>query len=521
MATSDDSTASPETGPQAASARDVGIVARGTGLGLLGSAASQGFRALTYLLLAHLATREMDGFIVAGISVAWVLSTVGKGGFNWVVSRQVAIHHAAGDEERVKGDIYGSLLWTTVFSVALALAVTLLAPEIATRFYHKPAFAGPLVAFVWWVPPTALVIVLVSAVLAAGSARPRVWVRDFVVPAIFLALGPLAVVVWHSAAAAGVAYTFSAVVGLALGFYYLYRFFPGLRTGRALCDHKLLVALSLPLMITDLASAGQAQADRSLVLRLATAGDTAVYINAVQLALLATMALTALNQIQAPVISRLYHQGQRAQLDALLKTFTRLCLTASAPLCALLIGLAGPLMGILGPQYVAGAAVLQIASLGVLVNVATASVGMSLLMTGHQWLVFATSVGSLALLVGGVWWLTPAYGIAGAAIGLAVAMAASNLVNLVLEIRYVRVNPWTPAMLKSLAAAAISGGVAWGLAHLLGLTGQEGLRLLLPVDLGLVVVSLGIYAGMIWLLGVEEADKEAARAVGERLRRRR
>jgi O-antigen/teichoic acid export membrane protein len=432
----------------------------------------------------------------------------------------VAVHHAAGEEERVKGDIYGSLLWTTVFSVALALAVTLLAPEIAAGFFHKPAFAAPLIAFVWWVPPTALVIVLVSAVLAAGSAQARVAVRDFLVPAIFLALGPAAVVVWHSAAAAGVAYTFSAVVGLALAFYYLYRFFPGLRAGRAVCDQRLLVALALPLMLTDLAAASQAQADRIVVGRLVGAADIAVYINAVQLALVATLALTALNQIQAPVISRLYHQGKRAELDALLKTFTRLCLTGSAPLCALLIGLAGPLMGILGPPYAAGAPVLIIASLGVLVNVATASVGMSLMMTGHQWLVFGTSVGSLALLVAGVWWLTPVYGIAGAAIGLAGAMAASNLANLLLEVRFVRVNPWTPAMLKSLAAAAVCGLVAWGLAHVVGLTGQERLRILLPADLGVAAISLAVYAGLIWLLGVEESDKAAARAVGERLRKK-
>jgi O-antigen/teichoic acid export membrane protein len=517
MVTVDDSTDNLE-----ASARDVGIVARGTGLGLVGAAAAKGLQAVTFFLLARLAPREQVGMITLCVGAVAILSFVGKGGFNWVVSRYVAVHQAAGEKERVKGDIYGSLLWTTVFSVVLAGAVTGLAPWLSRHVFTAfgPAVAAPLVAFVWWVPPTAVVIVLVSAVLAVGSARPRVVVRDFVVPAVFLAVGPAAWVVWHSAAAVGVAYTFSAVVGLGLGWHYFRRVFPGLGAVRGVCDHKVLLGMSFTLTLTDLAAVGLSRADQMVLGHLIPADTFAIYAMATSLAVLATMALTALTQIQAPVIARLYEQGKTAELDALLKTFTRLCLTASAPFTAFLIGLAGPMMGLLGHDYVAGAPVLIIASLGVLVNVATASVGISLMMTGHQGLAFATNLGAVALLVGMVWWLTPLYGIVGAAVGLALAVSLANLVRLGLEVRLLHVNPWTPAMLKSLLAGAVSGGAAWGLARALGVTGAEKLAWLLPVVAGLAVLSCGIYAGMIVLLGVEKSDREAARAIWERVGRR-
>jgi O-antigen/teichoic acid export membrane protein len=527
MAISDDSTESLDPAQLeasaeargAASARDVGVIARGAGLGIIGGVVREGLTNLGILLLTHLLSPVQWGLVNLAIVVVTILAMLGKGGFNWVVTRLVAIHHAAGDKERLKGDIYGSLFWTTLFSVTLALAVTLTAPWISSLF-QKPEFAAPLVAFVWWVPCAGLTLVLVAILLAVGSARPRVVVRDIAVPAVFLVLTATLVVGSRTAVTAGLAYTLSGVVGLALGLYYLYRSFPGLRRVRAVYDHRLLLATAMPMLLTDVAGVGVTQADVLVAGRLLSVVNVGLYGAASRVALLATIPMMALIQIQAPVISRLHHQGQIAELDAQLKTFTRLCLTASAPLVALLIGLAGPVLGILGPRFAAAAPALEIASVGVLVNVSTASVGVSLLVTGYQWLAFAANVGAMILLVGLVWWLTPLYGIVGAAVGFAAAMSAANLARLVMQNLVLRVNPWSLAMLKSLAAAAVSGSAAWGLARLLGLTGREGLGHLVPAVLGLTVVSLALYLGLILLLGVEQSDKEAARALGERLRRR-
>ena len=520
MAIEDESTEDLTAAAPTPSTRDVRILAHGTSLGLVGALTREGFAALTMFLLAHLASREQFGIIQWAIACVVLLSVLGKGGFNIVTSRFVAIHAATGEREKVKGDIYSSLLWTVVSSLSLALLVTLLAPWLMTALLNKPEFAAPLRAFIWWVPPTCLVIIAVSCPLAIGSARPRVAVRDLVVPGTFLIMGSLAALHWQSAVAVGWAYTLSSLGGLALAFYYLFRFFPALRTTRGVYDHALLFYTSVPLFLTDLAAMGLAQADVLVVGRLLPTAQIGVYAAAARLSLLAAMPLIALNQMTAPLISRLHHQGKRLELQALLKTFTRLCLTLSLPLSAILVGMAHPVMGLLGKDFVGGAWALAIASVGVLVNVATGSVGLALVMTGYQWLAFLTNLFSVALLVGMVWWLTPLYGVTGAAVGLATAVTVANLSRLAIVHRVLRVNPMSLPMLKSVAAALIATAVAGGLSRALGLTGQEGAAYLAPILLGLSVLSLAVYLGLVVLLGIEPSDRQAAQTIIDRLRGR-
>jgi O-antigen/teichoic acid export membrane protein len=519
MAVQDNSTEDLAGAELVASAHDLRMLARGTGLGLVGGVLREGLAALAMLLLAHLIAGSEFGLVQLAISLVVILATLGKGGFNLVVARLVAIYEAMGERDRVKGALYGSLLWTAVFSIALTILVVVLAPWISSLF-HKPAFAPALVAYSWWIPTASLTMVLVSAVLALGSARPRVVVRDLVVPGLFLLLAAGFVVLWRTATAAGWAYSLSSLVGLVLAWYYLRKFFPYLGSTRAVYEHRLLLRTSLPLLLTDLAATGLAQVDVVVVGRLLPATQVGIYGAASRLSLLGIMALNALNQILAPVISRLHHQQKRAELDVLLKTFTRLCLTVSVPLIALLVGMSGPVMGVLGARFVAGALALVIASVGVLFNVGTGSVGMALMMTGYQWLAFLTNMISIALLVGMVWWLTPGYGVTGAALGLAVATSLANLLRLWLVHRVLRVNPLSVPMIRPLVAGLACAGVAWGLTRALGLTGREGLAYLLPVLGALSILSLMVYGALVMLLGMEPTDRRAAQAILDRIRGR-
>jgi O-antigen/teichoic acid export membrane protein len=141
-------------------------------------------------------------------------------------------------------------------------------------------------------------------------------------------------------------------------------------------------------------------------------------------------------------------------------------------------------------------------------------------MTGYQWLGFVTNLLGVGLLVGMVWWLTPLYGVTGAAVGLATGMTVANLIRLALVRRVLGINPMSLAMFKSVAAALVATAVAWGASHWLGLTGRESLAYLAPVLLGLTLLAFAVYAGMVWLLGFEPSDRQAAQTIADRLRGR-
>lgn len=498
---------------------DLGTVARGASLGLFGGVLRQGLSALTVLVLARL-LKDDYGLVAAGTACAVLLAVIGKAGLDMSVARWVAIYRSTQEREKIKGILYGGLLWSAGISLLLTLLVMLLAPGIAGLF-GKPEFAGPLRFFVGWVPPAVITMVIVYAILARGSARARVVVRDITVPGLYLLLGGVGVNLWPDARVAGLAYATASLIGVGLCFYYLHRFFSWLSAVRAAYQNALLLSTALPILLVDLAAAGTGQADVVIMFKLLpTAGLVGIYAAASRLAMFGNLPLNALNQIISPVISRLHYQHKPAELDSLLKTLTRLSLALAVPMLAVFIGLARPMMGLLGPAFVAGEVALIIISIGVLVNVGTGSVGFALVMTEYQWLAFANNVLCLALLVGLNWWLVPLYSITGGALALAISTSVVNLMRLA-QVRFLlRANPVSVPMAKPLAAGLVAGGAAYGMAQALGLTGAEPLGFLAPMLLGLALVSVLLYAAVVLLLGFEESDRQAAAAILERMRKR-
>lgn len=503
--------------PALAATRDLQLVAAGTGLGLLGALARQGLTALTVLLLARLLPHRDFGLVQLSISLVVLLSVVGKLGFDVAVVRFASIHLASGDLPRVKGVVYAGLFWSGLVSVLLALAIGFTAPALA-RLFLKPDFAAPLRYFAWWIPAYVLTTIASGALLARGSARARVYGRDLLMPALYLLFTLVALVIHPSASAIGLAYALSALGGLALALFYLRRAYPQFAVSRGVYEHGRLLAVGLPNLLTDLAATGLAQSDVVIVGRLLEAGAVGVYAVASHLALLGTLPLNALNQIFSPVVSRLHHQGKTAELNYLLKTFSRLTLTAALALLLVFAALSRPLLGLFGPGFLPGAPVLLIAAAGILANVATGPVGYALVMAGYQWLTFLNNLLFLGVLLAGMWLLTPPYGLIGAAAALAASGALVNLVRLLLVHHLLRVNPLSLAMLKPLLAAAVAAAFTHLCARALGLTGEEPLYLLLPAVLTLSLFGIALYLGLLLAVGLPPPDREAATTLWSRLR---
>lgn len=498
--------------------KDLGTVARGASLGLFGGILRHGVVGLTVLVLARL-LKDDYGLVATGISCAVLLGVVGKVGLSMSVARWVAIYRSTQEHEKLKGMLYGGLFWAAGISVTLTGLVMLLAPWIA-GFFGKPEFAGPLQFFAARVPSAVITMIIVHAILARGTARAQVMVRDITVPVLYLVLATAGVALWVDARAAGLAYAASSLAGMVLACYYLRRFFPWLSSVRTVYQNALLLTTTLPIVLVDLAAVGTGQADVVIMFKLLpTAGLVGIYAGASRLAMFGNLPLNALNQIISPVISRLHYQHKSAELDSLLKTLTRLSLTLAVPMLVVFIGLARPMMGLLGPAFVAGEVALIIISIGVLVNVGTGSVGFALVMTEYQWLAFVNNVVCLGLLVGLNYWLVPLYGVTGGALALAISTSVVNLVRLVQVRLLLRANPTSIQMLKPLAAGILAGGTAYGMAEIIGLTGTEPLGLLAPMLLGVALISVLLYAGVVLLLGFEESDRQAAAAILERVRK--
>lgn len=147
-----------------------------------------------------------------------------------------------------------------------------------------------------------------------------------------------------------------------------------------------------------------------------------VYGVASQFAALIGFGVTGVLFCTTPMISSLHAQGDRAGLQRLTRTATRLNMAVSLPILPILVVFGHRLLGLFGPGYVSGYPVLLLLSASVvLASTIGALSGFLLTMTGHQDVAGKVIVGSALLNLALTVTLTPLFGPIGTATATGIA----------------------------------------------------------------------------------------------------
>lgn len=157
------------------------------------------------------------------------------------------------------------------------------------------------------------------------------------------------------------------------------------------------------------------------------ADELAVVFVALRFSLLTSFILIAINLYASPKFAASAKTNKIEEIRATSFLCSRVILCVATPAVLVLFVGAEFFMSLFGESYRQGANILRILIVGQYVNVITGSVGFILNMTGHEKdmrnVVFLS--GPLALILGFA--LIPVYGMTGAAISTAVAVASQNL----------------------------------------------------------------------------------------------
>lgn len=191
---------------------------------------------------------------------------------------------------------------------------------------------------------------------------------------------------------------------------------------------KSLLLTSTPMLITGSVFFILGWADNIFLGIFKTEYEVGIYDTAFKIAAAPAMVLVAINAIQAPVFSNLFHQGEMNKLRTSVQKGSRLLFYTSVPVCLVIWLFPEFLLGIFGEQFKTGSIALIILAGGNLVNSLTGSVGVLLQMTGKQkeynYIVLSAAGLNIALNV----ILIPLYGINGAAIASASSKILQNCV---------------------------------------------------------------------------------------------
>lgn len=392
-------------------------------LKVLGAGFAFGFN----VLLARMLGAEGAGMYFLALTVATIACVLGRMGLDNALLRFTAAGTAIEDWSAVKGVYRKGMSIALCASAASALLLFALAPWLAHDVFSKPQLASPLRWMALAVVPMTLVSLHAETLKGLKRIRDSLLVQGVGIPALSL-LGLYLMgrrwgihgAVWAYVLAAAA----MALVGIALWRVAT----PQLKGVSGRFETRELLRSSMPLFwVTSTMLMMNWTATIALGV-WGTKADVGLFGVAYRTAMLTSFVLVAVNSIAAPKFAALYKQGDMESLGSMARNCAKLATALAAPALILFFLAPGWVMGLFGPQFLGGGAILAILAIGQFVNVATGSVGYLLIMSGNERLLrnSALVAGGTNLVLTAI--LIPRFGVVGAAVATAICLALQNLV---------------------------------------------------------------------------------------------
>jgi O-antigen/teichoic acid export membrane protein len=230
-------------------------------------------------------------------------------------------------------------------------------------------------------------------------------------------------------------------------------------------------------------------------------GNAAIYTAATRFLVGGQLANAAISMAAQPQLTRLFAVGDLTGAKSVYQATTTWLILATWPIY-LLAAIFGPgVLAIFGHSYQAGRAVMAILALTMLLATACGQVDTVLVTFGRSSWSLVNGLLAMVANIGLDLALIPEFGITGAAIGWAAAIAISNLVPLVQVSIAARVHPFGPGTATACLLTTVSFAVIPLAARSLG--GDSGLLAVASVLTGGAIMA----AGLLWLRGPLRLDQ--------------
>jgi O-antigen/teichoic acid export membrane protein len=368
-----------------------------------------------------------DAFGTYSFAWAWVaiLATLAGLGFGATSVRFIARYRVAGAPAQIRG-----LLHFTRSATLISGSVVMLAGLAgATLFAAGSPYLDPLRLAFLAIP----IIALLN--LEAACARGFGWMASANVaeqiarPLLLMVLAwTLVALTRPTAAEPFVLACVIAYMGAALGQHLVMR----VRVRRLVGDGpkafeaRAWLRMSLPLLLQNGAQMLLMNADLLVVGVLLGPLEVGVYTAAVRIATLVSFLYVVTSAVAQPTIASLHAQGRHDALQGFVRTTTRWMFCASL-VVGLVLGLFGELvLGLFGPDFIAGEAALRVLIAGHVAVAAFGPVTSLLVMTGHQDSAAAAFAASALSQIALSALLVPLFGVIGAAVAVVVNLVLTH-----------------------------------------------------------------------------------------------
>jgi O-antigen/teichoic acid export membrane protein len=398
-------------------------------------------------LLARLLSHDALGTYFLVFSTAMFGATISELGFERAVVRYVSASLATDAPGRARSAIWFAFGAGALGSLTVAgVLVVGLGKLLAERVYDSELMAGAVVFLAAWVIAIAMQT-LVAEVFRGFQSFGLATLSDGLLAnalagAVFLVLWTLdtnltlgaALVVSIGSAAAALLLTASLLRGrmATLG-------------PRAGFDVGEAASTAWPLLVVSVAIFALGTGiDLWIVGAFADPEEVAIYGAATRLVFLVQTLNIVMNQVVPPVVAELHARGDRARLEASLRSAATVSSSAALVVVACLVFAGDRVLDVVfGSFFAQGATILAVLACARLFAVLCGPCGVALMMTGHQRIMMNLTLIAAALSVTAGVLLGWQFGALGVAVGTASAQVVQNLMQLFAARR--RLGIWTHA----------------------------------------------------------------------------
>jgi O-antigen/teichoic acid export membrane protein len=496
--------------PKTAGSReaDVSHAARSGAMQVL-TILAQAVMATTQVVFARLYGRTIYGAYQAVLAILDVTSRGSAAGADKAMLRYVAAFRAGGDSAGVRSAIGTGLRLCIGLASAVGLGLLLFAHPLAVVL--KEEALAPALRIIAPLPILlGCLWILVQASLAARVTRANFWVRGLFEPLMLLGAGVCAWALGAGLRGLVAAQVVAAAATLVVGVLVVRRVFRPAELHRVLRAPRLpgFARFSLPLSAAELLNAVLQRADILILTAFRGADAAAVYAAAEFLSRSIANIRYAFDSIVAGIISETLHLGEIERLGYNLRLTTRWVLSAAAPIAITVIALRAELLGgLYGSAYAGGTAALVVLSLNHFASASLGLMGWVLVAAGRSRLTLLNNVLGVTFNLSMGIFLTPRYGLLGAAFSALGSTLLAQVATLIEVAVTVRVHPFSPRLLKPLAAGLVAFAAQRALHAVIT---PAALRVVAVIAAGVLV-----YGACLVLLGLPPEERRmAARAFG-------
>jgi O-antigen/teichoic acid export membrane protein len=495
----------------------VGHISRHSGVFFAGTLFSLTLGYAFKVYLARVLGAEALGAFALGLTLVGLMGTFNNLGLVTSALRFPAVYSADHNWTALSALLWrGGAILLAANSV-LALILWKVGGVVATRFYHSPLLAR-------YIPWFAILMLLgvfstfYERILAGyKQVGRRTLITNFIGSPVMMLLAVLLTSLGWGLRGYLLAQVIGAILVVTLLLYTVWRFTPAQARPSFQWPPPLereLWSFSQAAMGLGLLQFLMAQTDKIMLGFYRGVRDVGIYSVSAAVVAYVSLILNSVNLVFSPMIADLHTRKDFAMLGRLYRALTKWIVGLTLPLAITVIVFASPIMRIFGYDFERGWPVLIIGTAGQLVNCGVGSVGMLLLMSGHQQRLLRVQMIMAAVMTVACVALIPVWGVIGAAIAAAITNAGTNILNLLEVRKALDLTPFNRSYLRLIAPAVVTTLTAVGLKSEASLFRQGWIAIGVSLT-----ASYLVFAATVALLGVDPDDRLVATAMWARVRR--